>query len=478
MLNTLNRRLIFSHLLVVLVSVSLIYAFSSRTIYQAEQDETEHRMEDLAFAASNALEGSLENYFEGEASLVSLQRVIAIWFADEPDLSYAIFLPDGTPVINNEAIVDPPGISIAPEVFLALENLSGEADIIRPNESGIEMIYVALRIEREEEIYGILRLGTPLQIAIIESQKSLNALLIFTLLIVIGVGLAGSLLARNLAKPIAQLTQTAQKLAQGDLSARIKPTGPGEIRRLTETFNSMATSLQENTHRLQDFVANASHELRTPLTIIKLRVEALRAGANDDHQVAPRFLSEIESEIDRLSSMVSDLLDLSRIEAGLESDSMSWLHLEKLAEETRQIFQIRARKKHILVQIVAAENTPLIFGNQVQLRRVFDNLVANALESTGKDGQITVNIYLSKDLGWVHVDIIDTGTGIAKAHLPHIFERFYRIDKTRPRGKNLGGAGLGLAITKAIVHQHGGEITAHSELGDGTTFKIKLPSAA
>jgi signal transduction histidine kinase len=370
MLNTLNKRLIFSHLLVALVSVSLIYAFSSRTIYQAAQEETEHRMEDLAFAASNALENSLENIFEGEASLDSLRRVIAIWFANEPDLRYAVFLPDGTPVINNEAIVDPPVLSIAPEVFLALENLSGEADIVRPNESGMDMIYVAVRIEREDEIYGILRLGTPLQISINESQKSLNLLLAFSLFIALGVGLAGWPLARNIAKPIAQLTQTAQKLSRGDLSARTKPTGPGELRRLTETFNSMAARLQENTQKLRDFVANASHELRTPLTTIKLRVEALRAGATDDHQVTQRFLAEIESEIDRLASMVNDLLDLSRIEAGMENDSIGWLHLEKLADETRQIYMIRAGKNNISIQIVAAENIPLILGNQEQIRRV------------------------------------------------------------------------------------------------------------
>jgi len=477
MLNTLNKRLILSHLLVALVSVSLIYAFSSRTIYQAAQAETEHRMEDLAFAASNALEESLENIFEGQASIDSLRRVVALWFSNEPELSYAVFLPDGTPLINNESNQSAIVLNIAPEVFLAMENLTGEADIVRPNESGVDMIYVAVRIEREDNIFGVLRLGSPLHIAIIEAQKSLNALLIFTLLIAVGVGLAGSLLARNLAKPIAQLTQTAQKLAQGDFTARTKPAGPGELHRLAETFNSMAVRLQENTQKLRDFVANASHELRTPLTTIKLRVEALRAGAIDDPQVSQRFLSEIESEIDRLASMVNDLLDLSRIEAGMESDLLQWLRLEWLAEETREIFQIRAQKNNIRISLVTAESMPLILGNQDQLRRVFENLVANALGNTRQGGQITLHLYPSKDMGWVHVEIIDTGTGISKTDLAHIFERFYRIDKTRPRGKDLQGTGLGLAIANSIIIAHGGEITVQSELGRGTTFMIKLPAA-
>ena len=477
MLNTLNKRLIFSHLLVALVCVILIFAFFRGTIYQAAQAETEHRMEDLAFAASNVLEESLEKYFQGETSLDLVKRVVATWFADEPDLSYALFLSDGTPVINNEPTVESSGLIIMPEVFLALENLTGEADIVRQNESGIDMIYVAVRIQREDDIYGILRLGMPLQIPINESQKALNVLLVVTLFIALGVGFAGWLLARNLAKPIAQLTQEAQKLSLGNLSARAKPTGPGEIRRLTETFNNMAARLQENTHKLRDFVANASHELRTPLTVIKLRVEALRAGATKDPQVSQRYLSEIESEIDRLASMVNDLLDLSRIEAGMESESLQWLHLGSLAEETRQVYNIRAKNRHIRVTIVSAETTPLILGNQEQLRRVFDNLVANALASTGKDGQITMHIFPSKDLRWVHVDIIDTGIGIAKNHVPHIFERFYRIDKTRPRGIDLPGTGLGLAITKSIVNAHGGEITVQSELGSGTTFMIKIPAA-
>lgn len=475
MASTLNKRLIISHLLVALVSIALVFAFSGRTIYQAAQEQTEHRMEDLAFAASNALEDPLEELFEGEASLASVQSIVAHWLADETDLYYAVFLPDGTPIIDNEGTsASPPSAAAAPEVFLAIQNKLGEADIIRTNENDIETIYTAVRIEHGDEVLGVLRLGSPLQKALAPARNSLNTLFAFTILITGGVGIAGWMLARNLAKPIEHLTRTAQKLSHGNLKARAIPTGPGELHRLAETFNSMAVRLQANVNKLQDFVDNASHELRTPLTTIKLRVEALRTGV-DDPQLSQRFLLEIENEVDRLTQMVNDLLDISRIEAERDTAEHTWVDLATLAAETCDIFSIRAQKAHIQLTSTTSPDIPPILAKEDQLRRVLDNLVANALAHTPEKGQVSLHLYPSENGHWVQIEISDTGSGIAPKHLIHIFERFYRVDRTRPRGKRPRGTGLGLAIVKSIIEAHGGEITAASEVGAGTTFHIKLP---
>ncbi len=476
MIHTLNKRLIISHLLVALASVALVYAFASRTIFQSAVEQTEHRMEDLAFAVSNALEEPMEDLFEGNASLASVQTVIAHWLADEEDLDYAVYLPDGTPVVNNDgASLASLSVDSAPEIFLALESKLGEGDVIRPNTDGIDMIYVAVRIEHEDEILGVLRLGTPLQIAWVSARNSLITLLVFAIVIIFCVGIAGWLLARNLAKPIEHLTRVARKLSAGDLSVRAKPTGPDEFQRLAETFNNMGAQLQENINKLRDFVANASHELRTPLTTIKLRVEALLAGATNDPKTAQRFLTDIDSEVDRLSHMVNDLLDLSRIEAGMERKNLAQTDLATLVSETCDMFSVRAQKSRIKLFSEQEPDIPSIMANEDQLRRVLDNLVANAIHYTPEGGQVCIHLYLAEKSPWVHVNVSDTGVGIPPVHVEHIFKRFYRADRTRAHEKRAHGTGLGLAIVKSIIEAHEGIISATSELGKGTTFHIKLP---
>ncbi|MBC8330897.1 MAG: HAMP domain-containing histidine kinase [Anaerolineae bacterium] len=476
MFRTLNTRLIFSHLAVALVSVILVYAFAGRAIFQAAEQQAENRLEDLAFATSNALEEPMHNFLEGEVSLNSVQVAVAHWLADEPELHYTVYLPEGTPIVDNmDATPTRASVDSAPEVLLALQDGIGEGHTIRYNQFGDEMFYVAVRIEHEDELLGLLRLGIPTQNVFAPARGSVSTLFLFMLFVVVSVGIAGWLLGRTIAAPVDTLTRTAHQFSAGDLSVRTTPAGPHELQQLAETFNSMAGRLEHNINQLRAFVANASHELRTPLTAIRLRVEALQAGATQDPQVSQRFLAEMESEIDRLTNMVNDLLDLSRIEAGMDTERYEWVDLAILVQETSDIFCVRAQKKGITLEQEHTADTSRILGHEDQLRRAVDNLVANALEYTPEGGRVFISLHPTQGQQGVQLAICDTGPGIAEKHLPHIFDRFFRISGTDTRTQETRSTGLGLAIVKSIVEAHRGRITVHSKLGEGTTFTITLP---
>jgi len=474
---SLQTRLVLSHLLVALVSITVLSAIAGRSIFNAAREEVAHNLEDLAFALSNALELPVEEVQAGRAESSLVSSSIANLLVSRPNLDYAIYWPDGTLLVDRngtaEEQITP---ETAPEVWRAINDDIGEGEFSRFNEQGQEFYYVATRIQKEGEVLAILRLSTSLLPAMGEARRSLGLLMLTALLVAIGVSLFGWLLANNLSRPIKQLTRTAETLASGNLDARVTPSGPPELNRLAEAFNSMAFRLQDHVDELRAFVANASHELRTPLTVVKLRAEALRNGAMEEPLVAEQFLSEIEIEVDRLSYMVNDMLDLSRMEAGLASKQRNPLNLGTLTSEVSEVFTIRAARAGIhLVQEIEPD-LPSVLGNEDQLRRLLYNLIENAIKYTPRDGQVDLEVKSSRDRKSVTIQVRDTGPGIAPEHLQHIFERFYRAEATRPRYSSSSGSGLGLAIAKTIVDSHGGKIGVSSQLGEGTTFWIRLPA--
>jgi len=176
-----------------------------------------------------------------------------------------------------------------------------------------------------------------------------------------------------------------------------------------------------------------------------------------------------------LGKMVNNLLDLSRLEAGMESGKRDQVDMTLLVEEVCATFAVRAEQKKVQLNIISDSNMPKIFGNEDQLRRVLTNLFDNALKHTPQGGNVSTEVKLRKTDELIYITVTDTGRGIADKHLPHIFERFYRVEATLPRVNRLPGSGLGLAISKSIIELHGGEISVTSGLLKGATFHIKLP---
>jgi signal transduction histidine kinase len=217
----------------------------------------------------------------------------------------------------------------------------------------------------------------------------------------------------------------------------------------------------------RDFVAAASHELKTPVAAMIASIEALSLALERDATAARRFLSQVDSSARQLADLVSDLLDLSRLEdsSGVEEE----VRVDEVVREEAEGFQVRAEVAGIDLVVETTERRTR--GSRADLGLAVRNLIDNALRHTSKGGSVKVTVGGGADS--VAVNVTDTGDGIPARDLPRIFERFYRVDSARSR--STGGTGLGLAIVRHVVEKHGGRVEAHSVLGEGSTFSIRLP---
>jgi signal transduction histidine kinase len=221
----------------------------------------------------------------------------------------------------------------------------------------------------------------------------------------------------------------------------------------------------------RDFVANASHELKTPAATIQAAAETLRRAAEEDPAAVPRFAQQLEREAVRLSRIVADLLDLSRLESGSSLDDL--VSLGAVAREEGQRLEEAADAAGVALEIEAIGERPLR-GSHQDLALLLRNLVDNAIRHSHEGSQVRVEI--DSDDSKVTLRVKDTGIGIPSKDITRVFERFYRVDRARSR--DTGGTGLGLAIVKHVVENHGGTIEVESELGRGTEFVVRFPAAA
>jgi signal transduction histidine kinase len=219
----------------------------------------------------------------------------------------------------------------------------------------------------------------------------------------------------------------------------------------------------------RDFVANASHELKTPAASIQAAAETLRHAVEDDPQAVPRFATQLEREAIRLSRIVADLLDLSRLESGSSLDDL--VSLGAATREEAQRLEEAARDAGVVLEIETSQERP-IRGSQKDLALLVRNLVDNAIRYSHEGDEVRVEISCEDDV--VTLRVSDTGIGIPSKDIPRVFERFYRVDRARSR--ETGGTGLGLAIVKHVVENHGGTMEVNSELGRGTMFEIRFPA--
>lgn len=233
------------------------------------------------------------------------------------------------------------------------------------------------------------------------------------------------------------------------------------------------TDLRRTDQIRQEFVANVSHELRTPLASLRALAETLRDGAVHDPEAGPRFLAHMIAEIDRLTLLVSDLLDLSAIESGSAHLDMGLVSVEDVVNDVLAKFHLAAERRRITIRVDGLAGLPQVWGDETRLAQALANLVDNAVKYSDDGGTVTVTGQERGDL--VAVSVTDTGAGIPAEHLSRIFERFYRVDRSRARA--LGGTGLGLSIVKHIATSHGGRVDVQSTEGRGSCFTLLLPRA-
>lgn len=276
-------------------------------------------------------------------------------------------------------------------------------------------------------------------------------------------------LTRQITKPVKKMRNAAQKIASGNFEERIPITSKDEIGQLAESFNSMTKSLNELENMRSTFISDVSHELRTPMTIISGFVEGVLDGtiAREEQE---KYLGIVLSEIKRLSRLVSDLLESSRFEQGKVILNKTNVDLNRLSAESIISYEQSLTEKNISVNLSLDEEECFAFCDKDSIKRVLINLIDNAIKFTPDGGEISVST--KKENKKVFVSIQNSGEGISEEDLRHIWERFYKTDKSRANDKK--GVGLGLHIVKTIISQHGGEIYAESEEGKFARFTFVL----
>jgi heavy metal sensor kinase len=309
-------------------------------------------------------------------------------------------------------------------------------------------------------------------------KKALRAFSVIALFLIPLTGLAAALagwsVANRVLQPLNRLVAASREIGIAALDRRVdEPEHPAELRELAQAYNGMLGRLQRAVEALRRFTADASHELRTPLTAIRGTAEVALARPRSPDELRDT-MGEILEETRSMLALVEDLLTLARSEEASVHLPVAPVDLVPILRDVQDIGHALTGGKPIDVRLEAPESL-VVRGAAGPLRRLFLNLVSNAVKFT-EAGEVAVTVLPADgEDGFIEVEVRDTGSGIAAAELPRVFDRFYRADAARERS---GGTGLGLAIARLIVDQHGGDIRAESTPGTGSTFTVRLPLAA
>jgi signal transduction histidine kinase len=373
----------------------------------------------------------------------------------------------------------------------ALTLVEGNQTLVRDvsiDEAAVRVLTVPIAVttDQGDQRVGFLQIAAPLH-DVQESLRQLGTLMILGGAVgVLAAAFVGAFLARKALAPIDSITQTASEIALGgDMQRRItKPGPPDEVGRLTETFNVMLDRLEGMFKAQQRFTADISHELRTPLTTIRGNVDLLqRIGGADKASI-----EAIRGETDRMIRLVGDLLLLAQADAGLPIRREP-VAIDQLAGEV--VRQVQVISGGVKVSLSSEVGEPICLdGDPDRLRQLLLNLIDNAIKYTPNEGEVKLRV--TQEQGFARLDVSDNGPGIPPEHLqigpngvPLIFERFYRVEKSRTRpasagsnGRSGSGTGLGLSIAYWIVQAHTGRIEIRSENGNGTVMTVWLPLTA
>jgi heavy metal sensor kinase len=389
--------------------------------------------------------------------------------------------PDGDVVASHGPLPKQDTSGLASQARLQFENRSSSNSlsswIEKTGSPRVDYMFVTVAIQNGPGRSGLVILGSP------ADPYGLQARLLFTLaggsLVTLLIALFGGYwLADRAMRPVHTITQAARTIGETDLSRRLNMKSKDELGELANTFDGMLGRLQAAFERQRQFVADASHELRTPLTIVNLETSrALNSPRKpEDYR---RALAIIHSENDFMSVLVNDLLTLARMDAGQSVLENLPVDLSDVALETiERLSPLASRSK---VRLEAGDLPEArILGDRQHLVQMVSNLVDNAIKySAGKDKKVSIETGTNDGTAWVRIS--DNGPGIPSEHLPHLFDRFYRIDPARTRASDStgapavpGGSGLGLSIVQWIIGSHGGEIRVESQVGKGSTFEARF----
>ncbi|HWR07490.1 HAMP domain-containing sensor histidine kinase [Sporomusa sp.] len=284
--------------------------------------------------------------------------------------------------------------------------------------------------------------------------------------------LIGLLMARSLTRPLADISRAAAAFAGGDYQSRTNAIKSDEIGQLGRTFNSMASELAQIEQNRREFLSDVSHELKTPVASIQALAETMLDGLAKKPEQRERYLASIVGETKRIGRLVGDLLDLSQLESGELTIVREKISLSELITVHCTKLMPFLEAKSLIITTELPETIPPVIADPDRLGQVLANLLTNAIRHADTGSIIAITAHPHQQQ--IALTVSNTGPGIPAEHLPHIWERFYRVEKSRSRGD--GGTGLGLAITKKLVEAMGGTVNASSTPGEITAFTITLPA--
>jgi heavy metal sensor kinase len=435
-----------------------VYFYLSRSLYQNLDHSLELRSTQLV-----SLPTILETIRQGEFQ-EELGEIVVLYFYSG----------------NQSVEWSPPGISIAlSQEFIShvLAGRSSFATIEAAEGEKLRLLAVAVDLGAPTGGPDAPPSLPPAALVIARSTNQIDqalAGLLRTLIIAVPLALAaaaggGIFLAGRALKPVDKIAQTAREIEENDLSRRINVNTKDELGRLAATLNAMIGRLDKAFQRQKQFTSDASHELRAPLSVI----EAESTLALQNERPANNYrqsLETISQEARQMSSLIEQLLALARADAGKEQWNFTKINLGKLITNLSADAEVLCQEKGLSFQLGQTKDL-VVKGDEARLRGLFMNLLDNAIRYTPAPGTISVSIRREGQMAVVAVK--DTGIGIPAEDIPFIFERFYRVDKSRSRAE--GGTGLGLAICKHIAEAHGGKIEVESQVGAGSTFSVWLP---
>jgi len=463
--HSLRFRLLAAFTLVILVVVGAIYLFVSQTT-GVEFRRYGERSEQAHFGR---VAFELHRYYREHGNWEGIQPYVEQWgnlYGRRiilTDSSGVVVADSQGELLGQQYHPDIPGMGLPPQ--LAQGEWFGQQH--HPDMPGM-----GLSPPWEESSVGTFYIS-PEPSAVFPSTLSLSQaisrFLLWGALLAVAVALLITyFLSRRISAPVKALTLAARQLGQGDLSQRVQSKEKGEIGELAQAFNTMAENLGRSEQLRRNMIADIAHELRTPLSNLRGYLEAMHDGVIKPEPDAIRSLNE---EADLLSVLVDDLQELSSAEAGELKLHCRKENIIKLLKQTVAVKQSQATAKGIALSSNLPKKLPLVSIESRRISQVLLNLIDNAITHTPQGGTITI---AARQLdNWLEISVEDTGEGIPAEDLPNVFERFYRVDKSRARAT--GGTGLGLAIAKYLVEAHNGKINVQSELGKGSCFSFTIP---
>lgn len=517
---SLQYRILLAYGIVFLATLVLLLILIGDAVYRADLDAGKHELEATAYLAANALEEPLNEYadvIEGFSDKAEDQEHNDS--ADDEEeyegangalspvqlkQSLTVLLPQLQQIANryatgtkgHVAIYDAYGSTLAdslapvatlelranlPEQPVEFESREGLAARPTAPEETVHAVITAAPIQRGDQLLGFVQISKPVDEITADMRTVLTNIALLSLAALAVATAIAIWMGRRLVRPLRRLEEAAFAVAEGDLTQTVPVQSYDEVGALATAFNHMVGEVRSTLERQRAFVANASHELRTPLTNIKLRSEVLRSLHNTNPQLEERYLGEIEAEADRLTRLANDLLDLARLEKTSEMAAIEPVDATPVLQRVAEAMQLRAEQAGLELHTSIVPDLPALRVRPEELEVIAANLLDNAIKYTQRGGLVRLNA--TRTASGVEIRVEDNGPGIPPEDMPHIFERFYRVDKARSRRYGMGdgvgsGAGLGLAIVHDLVVQNDGQIRVELAPEQGVVFVVSFPAVA